>query len=559
MAANIRLGEYIHAKYANYLGYGLEKAPPENELYHNPPEKIDINKILNNQRTAIRQQAKNIISLHGIKNKEIFRKKLEGRLNYIYNNQKKWRIKTGDSTISLHEAIINALNKNLLPSSFQVDQNLRVTQIEDTIKTRFKDLSTTSDVIIIQNIISRLLYVKQEIAQLQAKGALSQNWVSWDEEVTRLFNVLINIQNNVNQLDSNFMVGTKNLFGVERAIFGATTLEGVAQQRSLIYDVNKLINDVQQKTQAYWAGQVGEIDPLIVQEMIKLKAFITTQEQVNEIVQDIISKASKYGQEGFSSSKGVIRASLFANFSNQLKDVKKQGKKIIANDLYVAGLGKAKHEISYTQDKVDIRLSFSDPEDNYMSVKNYNLEKANTIKLLSGANIIYYLQEYPEFINHYLNITAQHFSPDKEKRKRKNDTIYANNLAPINDVQMAHATMILSVALKAIAGGVLTQSQQGSIGLSQEAPIFLVNDSSSGGYRVYFVDDLIEQINENISLIKLVGFDINKRWKTSFIQETKNKNGSTNNYSNAYKRILELLLHLQNQKLNMSISKDVLK
>lgn len=557
MGTNIRLGEYIHAKYANYLGYGLEKAPPDNGL-EDPPVKIDINKILNEQKILVQQQAKNIMSLHGIQNKEIFRKKLEGRINYFYNNPKKWRVRNGDSTISLHEAIVNALNENLLPNSFQVDQNLRVTQVDDTVKSRFNALSTKSDVIFIQSIISRLLYVKQAIAQLQAQGALSQNWIAWDEEATRLLNMLINIQNDVNRADNNFMVGTKKLFGKDRAIFGAITLEGVVQQRSLVEDVNRLINDVQQKTQAYWAGQVGEIDPLIVQEMIKLKALVTTQQQVNEIAQSVISKAAKYGQEGFSSSKGVIKASLYANFSNQLKDVQKQDKKIIANDLYVAGLGKAKHEISYTQDKVDIRLSFSDPEDSYISVKNYNLEKNNTIKLLSGANIIYYLQEYPEFINHYLNITAQHFSPSKKTRKRNNGTIYANNLPAVGDVQAAHSVMILSIALKAIAGGVLTQTKQGTIGLSQEAPIFLINDSSHGGYRVFFVDDLITAISNNISLIQLKDFNMNKRWRADFIQDTKNKNGSINNYSNAYKRIIRLLYELQGQKLKMSISKNAL-
>jgi hypothetical protein len=39
------------------------------------------------------------------------------------------------------------------------------------------------------------------------------------------------------------------------------------------------------------------------------------------------------------------------------------------------------------------------------SVKNY-FEGANVIHLLKGTSLIKYLQLYPEFGNHYLNITA---------------------------------------------------------------------------------------------------------------------------------------------------------
>jgi len=56
------------------------------------------------------------------------------------------------------------------------------------------------------------------------------------------------------------------------------------------------------------------------------------------------------------------------------------------------------------------------------SMKNYNLSANSNpnITILTGRNILYYLQEYNLFMNHYLNITAvlkNEFSKNKNVDK----------------------------------------------------------------------------------------------------------------------------------------------
>ena len=145
------------------------------------------------------------------------------------------------------------------------------------------------------------------------------------------------------------------------------------------------------------------------------------------------------------------------------------------------------------------------------------------IHLLSGRSVLALVQEYENFVNHYLNISAEH--DDSEP--------------PGGLLNAASVAMKLTVLLKALVGGVAGRTKNGQIGMSQQADLFIINDNSVGRFRVYLIDDILNAVQRNIDLLKTGVLDKTSKLSNSYVGSR-----SDMNMGDARIRISNLLAQL---------------
>ena len=157
------LGEYIHAKYEDYLKYGLHHVG-EAESYPN------INDILQSQRKKIKKQAYSILGTKRRQKTQI-KEDLEKQLNSFFDETILIPNKDGEQvSISIQNAIIQSLKEHLLPTGFELDKNLYVTQTDKSLSAALGELSTKANLTSVKSIFSRINnLVKAAQKQQQAK------------------------------------------------------------------------------------------------------------------------------------------------------------------------------------------------------------------------------------------------------------------------------------------------------------------------------------------------------------------------------------------------------
>ena len=137
-------------------------------------------------------------------------------------------------------------------------------------------------------------------------------------------------------------------------------------------------------------------------------------------------------------------------------------------------------EIKKSQGKIDVNIIFNN--DNIgASLKNINLSKKyGWIHTVSGSNLLFFLQDIePVFVNHYLNLNAQH-SSSKMKNEKGNDKI---NITLREQSRLAMRSVL---AAKALTG--TTFGRKG-------ADIFIVNDNKKGKVRIVNMSSIIDALN----------------------------------------------------------------
>lgn len=189
-----------------------------------------------------------------------------------------------------------------------------------------------------------------------------------------------------------------------------------------------------------------------------------------------------------------------------------------------------------TQDKVDVEIIVNGMKVP-ASVKNYNMGNPKTdIHLLSGRSVLALVQEYDNFVNHYLNVVAEH--DDKEPSK--------------NLLDSASEAMKLTVFLKALAGGIASRTKSGEIGFSQQADLFIINDNSVGRFRVYLIDEILDAVQRRVDLLKTGALDSMNKLSNDYVGSLDNLN-----MGDAKVRISNLLAQLHQMELQVSIGKEV--
>ena len=228
------------------------------------------------------------------------------------------------------------------------------------------------------------------------------------------------------------------------------------------------------------------------------------------------------------SAKGLS----YVNFDSDLVDFNQIiGDKTSYTDAYGN-----KFNTTITQDKVDVEIEVNGLQVP-ASLKNINLKANFDIHLLEGRSVLALVQDYSTFVNHYLNIAAEHGDEPSGYSKI---------------LDLANKTMKLTILVKALEGGVFGRSKSGEIGRSQRADLFIINDNSIGRFRVFLIDDILTAIEQNLSLLKTGEFDTYGRLQNNYI-------GSFNepDINDARIRISNLLAQLHSMELSVSIDKKV--
>ena len=179
-----------------------------------------------------------------------------------------------------------------------------------------------------------------------------------------------------------------------------------------------------------------------------------------------------------------------------------------------------------TQDKLDVALSF-DGEMYNITAKNYANILARDIHIVSGTPLLsMLLGNDPNFVNHYLNITAS----------VPGDTSH---------MTLAHEAMKLTILLRSLTG-------IGSSAAGSTADVLVVNDRASKHIYIRSIGELVSQIAmrldqiDNYMKIHGLGSDGSLNIKNDFV-------GAGLSDENARVRITKLLASLQNKKISVSL------
>lgn len=213
---------------------------------------------------------------------------------------------------------------------------------------------------------------------------------------------------------------------------------------------------------------------------------------------------------------------------------------------YLKSIGGNKVSISKTQDKIDVQV-FVPSLKSTLPISVKNVASLSDVHILKGADLTKILQDYVEFGNHYLNLTAKH-----------QDIGWIN----LNYAKLASQLLYATVGLKALEGGIASLDASGNLSTgSNTAKYLVVNDRTGGGagYKVFSISSIINRIADNIDNAKNI---IKISWKGADLTENSNNIWQNNeegsykenpNAHDAYRRISKLMAQVSAVKYNVQI------
>ena len=304
-------------------------------------------------------------------------------------------------------------------------------------------------------------------------------------------------------------------------------------KEDFISDLKALSNSVNMYNTMEWKGRILEM--LVgLQEYALLRGTQVGFDELLEYAQKNFSKlAGEKSQKGLQKS----RFSHFIEFDKLNHRTPHGAKRRQILDEF--GLW----TVNATYNKVDFTLDL-DGMKVPISLKNYNLQDTTNIHLLSGKSWIRIVQEYETFVNHYLNIVPMRKGQKTHKTQ-----------APSADVQPMLKAMKLTIFVKAIIGRDVTNQ-----GLTDAAELLVVNDTTpgkTGQLKVYHIFDLYKEAFRHPELIVL-NDTINDPNKISNTWVSK-KREATNYSSATHERITKMIRTMHNRRVNVQVSKLVLK
>lgn len=193
-----------------------------------------------------------------------------------------------------------------------------------------------------------------------------------------------------------------------------------------------------------------------------------------------------------------------------------------------------------TQDKVDVNIQFNGVS-LPASIKNLNLAntKFKDIHLLSGVGILALLNQEAQFVNHWLNLSPVRVGGPQMTQKN----------APSGVKEAEDKNMKFLMAYRALAGGRTTKEGTNSL-----AKIFIVNDNSTGRFKVFGMNTILKNIQNNLDLLNIKTtpdlFSMKNIWEGR---------GLGYGSENAYRRVTKMLAQLNATKLYVSIDNSIIK
>lgn len=273
----------------------------------------------------------------------------------------------------------------------------------------------------------------------------------------------------------------------------------------------ELINNISAQTAMCANLQKGTL----FEEMIALAPIAAAYQGVTNLKEYI--NTTVVGSSGRTSVQ--FNPSKFITGVDFAKVLGKKYRRDINNNLYIA--------TGSTQDKVDVQIEWKG-QPVKISAKNVNLKGGGQIHILSGASLLVLLSQMDtDFVNHYLNIVANHKDGSIESEL----------------VTLAHNSFKPTLLYQALAG-YKTNAKTGY------AEVFIVNDNSNiDNVKVFSIADLImdavDNMNEYVSI-------------TSDKQDLSNIHFANTEKSHYSERITQLLADVHTYKIDVAINSSLL-
>ena len=454
----MKLGDYIHYRYSNYRNNGLKinhGSQPEN-----------ISSIAQKLRTQLQQGYPGY--------NETQRLQLESKLNFFYDLQSgAANGQNVDSFIQLKQELLTYLQNNIKGAgNATIDlNNLSATKIYESTGEKKKRNLMGEQFSYYKAIGIRIQRLQQAVNAASTSPDMIAKINNFFEEYKVLLNEINTHLQSGEGREWAHIVGDK--LGPLLVEAKSIAAGGKTSRRTFISSLNELNNAISIVTDKYLTGALGEymaiLSPYIAENYGKKTMDELVQGFSDQIKNNL--KGSEVSFKGVDSSKviGVQTGSIF-NTAHTL-------------------IGTRMTQINYTQDKIDITIQANDNSKPYnASVKNIG-SKSSSIHIHSGTSLVKFLQIYPTFGNHYLNITANLGRLSEDEKPSTSDLLEAHN------------AMVALLGTHALAGGMLGK-KAGIDGFQKlgRADLLIVNRrSASGRYSVYFISELLDNIDKYIT------------------------------------------------------------
>ena len=549
------VGDYIHFRYYQYRENGLDKTGGK------PPR---TSQIFNNQRKTL---LNNAILQREQKQKDDIKSHLEQQLNFFFNPSDPSLIALGydDSERAAIATSVSSLCQQALgkiANQASIDwNNLSVKDIEnisignDAIYDEFRKIRKTklggiengkrkeaSTKQAVSRRLKALMDLRNKLNSQLVGGSVDQDFITklnaFEQQYKKIINPLIQSNNGIN---------TQTKEGKSKARFS------VSENKGFIRDLQDLIDDSKKITMAQVDGMIAEYVPVITQAVManftkdKIEDVIGT---LNELKASDEITVQLFGKNG---SGGRVKATDRTHKEVVSTKVRSKVSRRESNMSTEAQFDNATVKIGSTYDKVDVQLEIPNAQFINASVKNLS-PGAKNIAVLTGRSSLQFLQDYPLFANHYLNVTAQHGG----KREVDNGKTIIDSKPQANTVQMAHDTMRLTIALHALIGDTWGKGSSSNVFTkTSAAEIMVVNEQSKSGkghFKVVFMSDIVKKIANNLDLVNIENFNEVHYWPNDWVSNKHNRPS----FTTAYARIYNMLGNLHAQQLRVTIKKNAL-
>lgn len=559
----MKVGEYIHYKYSDYLKYGLNSSGKEKNF--NPIDALNTqrNRILHDKflnqtvskgkKKQIEEQINFFFSLEN--NKHAFLDTSYAQIMpQIQEFAEKLAYQTAQSltAVDLSKYIIDYTSGKVITSESQGS----ITFKDKEVQQRFSNLLNSSNLLTTKNGRSKeyatVWQINERIKALLDLRNHAQEWmetsdVNGQKFLDQLNKIMIDYEEVVKDIEKAAEIEAREDSKIAKYKGIGYDLRGIYSEKRIYANDSKiksfaealqgLLDKTKQVSAVYAQGVLGEVIPIVSQYLWQnfqsatakdISTFIKDNLTNQEINIDLINtlKSQIVGKQR-SKKVGLTDYILAPKSKNEIKQVQ---------------LGKMKLKVSATQDKVDIILDLNQPSGGVMSASVKAVGMRKNINILSGHDLLKYIQDYPEFVNHYLNITAR-------------IGVIEGGEPGYSTYRKAHNTMLLTIAMRALSGGVMALDNNGQSFRSAQTPYIIVNNvnTSAKGYKIYYISELLQKIKSNIDLFNLEGYEEVKLWENRWV-------GDINEHSrtNALRRITQILSQLQAEDLRASISPQLL-
>lgn len=541
----MKVGDYIHYHKENYLKYGLSV---------NKPQSVDPIAVLQGQKAEILRS----MPFRFDSSKQTIKQQLENEMNYFFQLEQGkvegWNEQDAQQLQQLMEEICETaasqLDSKLSFNNVDIDwSTLNVTGGQNSISlssdakkafaalrksATFNNQQTKTYVTAVMKRINELISARDALVNSSLKTqTVNATFIAAMGAIEKKYDGLINYVNSYVTANTRTNKKGKVIYTPEEIKIGKGS-----QMQSFLLDLQMLVDMTKQVVVTDVKGALGETVPALSQ--------IVAQESVGRNLDELVSLIGGNKQYYIDLLKQSVvgnEKSVKIMSADKVIDKKNKTQSGTFGSIQ-AQIGDLEYNSTATQDKVDVVLKLPDGQSINASMKNVNLFSGFGIHILSGSNSINFLQDYPVFANHYMNIMANIGRSDP----------FTGSI-----LQQAHEAMKLTIALKALAGGMLTADASGNISRNAQAEILVVNNSIGGrqGFKVYFMSDLISKAANNLSLVNIEGFNSPVQY-TNYWIESQQKYYKMPSIEHAWARVAKILAQLRLQNLEVSLSPKIL-